>query len=101
MPTLWLATLAGIGLLTLLYILTSLYHFLTLHLLLPSHPLSSYKRPGSEPTYALITGASAGIGLGIAQALVKRGFGVILLGHLEDEYVFTFKFNFGREDAIS
>jgi 17beta-estradiol 17-dehydrogenase / very-long-chain 3-oxoacyl-CoA reductase len=77
--------LSTIGILTVLYAVQCLYSFLTLHLLTSKHPLKNYKRAGSEPTYALITGASAGIGLGIGKALVKQGFGVILLGHLPDE----------------
>ena len=38
-----------------------------------------------QTTWALITGSSAGIGLGIAQELIRQGFGVILHGHLADE----------------
>ena len=77
--------LTGIGALTLLYNAYSIIRFLTFHLITPSRPLQSYKRAGPEPTYALITGSSAGIGFGVAQALVKEGFAVILLGHLPDE----------------
>jgi 17beta-estradiol 17-dehydrogenase / very-long-chain 3-oxoacyl-CoA reductase len=77
--------LTGIGALTLLYAAYSIIRFLTFHLIKPSHPLQSYKRAGPEPAYALITGSSAGIGLGVAQALVKQGFAIILLGHLPDE----------------
>jgi 17beta-estradiol 17-dehydrogenase / very-long-chain 3-oxoacyl-CoA reductase len=77
--------LSTIGIFTVLYAVQCLYSFLTLHLLTTKYPLKNYKRESSEPTYALITGASAGIGLGIGKALVKQGFGVILLGHLPDE----------------
>jgi 17beta-estradiol 17-dehydrogenase / very-long-chain 3-oxoacyl-CoA reductase len=77
--------LASIGALTLLYTAYSIVRFLSFHLIKPSHPLQSYKRAGPEPAYALITGSSAGIGFGVAQALVKQGFAVILLGHLADE----------------
>jgi 17beta-estradiol 17-dehydrogenase / very-long-chain 3-oxoacyl-CoA reductase len=69
----------------LLYALYTIADFLTLHFYHPSQPLAAYKRKGTEPTYALITGSSAGIGLGLAQELVAQGFGVILLGHLPDE----------------
>jgi len=81
----YVVILAGIGALTLSYAAYATFRFLTLHLLKPSHPLKSYKRAGPEPAYALITGSSAGIGLGVAQALVKEGFAIILLGHLPDE----------------
>jgi 17beta-estradiol 17-dehydrogenase / very-long-chain 3-oxoacyl-CoA reductase len=77
--------LSTIGIFTVLYAVQCLYSFLTLHLLTSKYPLKNYKRESSEPTYALITGASAGIGLGIGKALVKKGFGIILLGHLLDE----------------
>ncbi|KAH7360189.1 hypothetical protein BKA65DRAFT_180478 [Rhexocercosporidium sp. MPI-PUGE-AT-0058] len=83
--SLWVATLAGIGALAVLYTAYLIIRFFTFHLLIPSHPLQSYKRCGPEPAYALVTGSSAGIGLGVAQALVKEGFAVILLGHLPDE----------------
>jgi 17beta-estradiol 17-dehydrogenase / very-long-chain 3-oxoacyl-CoA reductase len=77
--------LTGIGAFTLLSVAYFIIRFLTFHLIKPSHLLQSYKRADHEPVYALITGSSAGIGLGIAQALVKEGFAVILLGHLPDE----------------
>lgn len=38
-----------------------------------------------KPTYALVTGASAGIGYGIAEELVSNGLGLFLLGHFADE----------------
>jgi 17beta-estradiol 17-dehydrogenase / very-long-chain 3-oxoacyl-CoA reductase len=60
------------------------FRFLTFHFLKPSHPLAAYKRAGTS-AYALITGSSAGIGLGIAQELARHGFGIVLLGHLPDE----------------
>jgi 17beta-estradiol 17-dehydrogenase / very-long-chain 3-oxoacyl-CoA reductase len=77
-----LAAIGGLFLLTRLYAIS---RFLLLHFLTPRKPLSKYKRPGPEPTYALVTGASAGLGLGTAAALVRQGFGVILLGHLPDQ----------------
>ena len=83
--SLFVSMLTSLGAITLLYSAYSISRFLTFHLLKPSHPLWSYKRAGPEPTYALITGSSAGIGLGIAQALIKEGFSIILLGHLADE----------------
>lgn len=58
--------------------------FLTFHLLTPSSPLQKYKVPDTT-AYALITGSSAGIGLGIAQELVAQGFGVILHSRLPEE----------------
>jgi 17beta-estradiol 17-dehydrogenase / very-long-chain 3-oxoacyl-CoA reductase len=51
--------------------------------LLPSASLSRYQRQAKS--WALITGASAGIGLSTAQELAVRGFNVVLLGHLRDE----------------
>jgi len=58
--------------------------FLRLHCARPARPLSAYRRAG-QAVYGVVTGASAGIGLGIAQALVRAGFHVVLLGHLEWE----------------
>jgi len=85
-----ITTLAGIGAIVVLRVLYWLTQFLTFHFWKPSHPLTAYKRAGVD-TYALITGASAGIGLGIARALVRQGFGVILLGHLPDEVALAAK----------
>lgn len=81
----WLWALAGIGGIVVLRLLDAIVDFLQFHFSPTPKALQAYKRDGSEPTYALITGASAGIGFGIARELVKLGFGVILLGHLEDE----------------
>ncbi|KAK3377480.1 hypothetical protein B0H63DRAFT_219439 [Podospora didyma] len=56
--------------------------------LLPPISLSRYQQRSSagKPTsWALITGASAGIGLGCAVELALRGFSVILLGHKPSE----------------
>ncbi|KAF2103009.1 NAD(P)-binding protein [Rhizodiscina lignyota] len=52
--------------------------------LLPKKSLSRYQRR-PERAWALITGASAGIGRGCAEELAARGFSVILLGHKPDE----------------
>ncbi|OAQ62360.1 3-ketoacyl-CoA reductase [Pochonia chlamydosporia 170] len=85
MGNLFLYVLAAIGAGTIAIATNAAVKFISLHFLPPSQPLQKYKRTGNQPTYALITGASAGIGFGIAKELVKNGFGVILLGHLPDE----------------
>lgn len=77
--------LACIGTLMCLRVVERTADFLFFHFRTPAKPLESYRRSGPNPTYALITGASAGIGYGIGQALVRNGFGVILLGHKKDE----------------
>ncbi|KUI57416.1 Very-long-chain 3-oxoacyl-CoA reductase [Cytospora mali] len=84
-PRTVLHVLAFIGTLVSLTVLERVLDFLSFHFTTPGRPLEAYRRRGPKPTYALITGASAGLGYGIAQALVKNGFGVILLGHKEDE----------------
>ncbi|KAK3903535.1 NAD(P)-binding protein [Staphylotrichum tortipilum] len=76
--------LAGVGAIVVLRSLHAVSQFLAFHLLTPAEPLKKYKRANATAC-ALITGASAGIGLGIAQELVRQGFGVVLLGHLPDE----------------
>lgn len=76
---------ALIGILVVLYIVERAFDFVFFHFATPREALQGYKRRGPKPTYALITGASAGIGFGIAKALVKQGFGVIILGHKADE----------------
>lgn len=76
---------ALLGVLFVLYIVERAVDFIFFHFATPWKPLAAYRRRGPKPTYALVTGASAGIGLGIARALVRQGFGVILLGHKPDE----------------
>ncbi|KAI0178313.1 hypothetical protein BJ166DRAFT_492116 [Pestalotiopsis sp. NC0098] len=52
--------------------------------LLPNTTLSRWYHRQETP-WALVTGSSAGIGLGAAQELASNGFNVVLLGHLPDE----------------
>ncbi|KAM3500660.1 hypothetical protein MY11210_009484 [Beauveria gryllotalpidicola] len=75
----------NIGAASILVVAITTANFVSLHFLRPRQPLQRYKRAGLEPAYALITGASAGIGFGFAKELVKQGFGVVILGHLQDE----------------
>ncbi|KAH8760987.1 hypothetical protein F5883DRAFT_563018 [Diaporthe sp. PMI_573] len=77
--------LACIGTIVCLFIAERIVDFLFFHFSTPAKPLEAYRRRGPDPAYALITGASAGIGYGIGQALIKNGFGVILLGHKGEE----------------
>lgn len=76
---------ALLGIFFTLYLAERAIDFVFFHFATPWKPLQAYRRRGPKPTYALITGASAGIGLGVARALVKQGFGVIILGHKADE----------------
>lgn len=75
-----------LGLATALYFLTRLLLFLYAHFLpLTAIPtVSRYKHPTKE-TWALITGASAGIGYGFAQELTRQGINVVLLSHKKTE----------------
>ncbi|GKT97193.1 short-chain dehydrogenase [Colletotrichum tofieldiae] len=82
---LWICILAAVGLITILLLLVKFIDFIRFHFVSASQPLAGYKANGLKQTFALVTGASAGIGYGIAQALVNHGFGVILLGHQEKE----------------
>ncbi|KAL8377415.1 hypothetical protein RB595_008204 [Gaeumannomyces hyphopodioides] len=85
--------LQTVGLATAAYVSYKLYDLSALWLL-PKIPLTSDyyhdgkgKGTGNEGprAWALVTGASAGIGLGIAHELALLGFGVVLLGHKSDE----------------
>jgi 17beta-estradiol 17-dehydrogenase / very-long-chain 3-oxoacyl-CoA reductase len=74
---------AAIGYLCIAWLLRQTILFLSFHFWTPSTPLLRYRR--EKPAYALITGSSGGIGLGLAQELLNRGFGVVLLAHKKDE----------------
>ncbi len=76
------------GAISLTYLFYNILDFLYLHLLGPSS-ISRYLHPAHTPYFsnsrpwALITGASDGIGKGFAQELCSRGFNLILHGRNE------------------
>lgn len=72
-----------VGFITFVRYLSKLWTFFTFHFAPVWNPLQIYMR--KPRAWALVTGSSGGIGLGYAQELVARGFGIILLAHLEDE----------------
>lgn len=86
----FLKTTTILGVLTLCGALYRLVDFLLFHFTVSRDPLAAY-RPAfpshgefNKPRpYALITGSSGGIGFGLAESLVRRGFGVILLSNDE------------------
>ncbi|KAI4866964.1 NAD(P)-binding protein [Hypoxylon rubiginosum] len=81
------AALRYIGAASLTYAAFKLFEYASFYLLPPAS-LARYhsKRRGDDAAaWALITGASAGIGFGTAQELAARGFNVVLLGHLPAE----------------
>jgi len=69
-------TLLGLGIAASLYLCVRLASFIYLYTRPSSLPLYRY---GSK-TWALVTGASDGIGLGFAQELAQNGFNVVLHG---------------------
>lgn len=66
-----------VGLVTIFWFLVKLLRF-AFHVRPSSPSLARYKH--GDETWALVTGGSDGIGYGLAQELVCRGFNVILLG---------------------
>ncbi|WYZ37209.1 hypothetical protein EsH8_II_000715 [Colletotrichum jinshuiense] len=76
--------LKAIGLVWVLYSCYRLYDAIA-PWILPSVPFTRYQKKGSHESWALITGPSAGIGMGCAQELALRGFNIVLFGHNEDE----------------
>ena len=80
--SLWTFVLRFVGAATLYYIAYKLISFHSLWLI-PTRSITYYQLQNSA--WALVTGASAGIGRGCAEELASRGFNVILLGHLPDE----------------
>ncbi len=76
------------GLITLSRIVYIFVDFILFHFRTSADPLSAYRLESSsqhdtrqQRPYALITGSSGGIGLGLAESLIARGFGVILLSN--------------------
>ena len=76
-----LAALGGLWAFSQLYKLSSFtwYHFLR------PYNLSKYKQGGKGEPWALVTGASDGIGVGFAEELASQGFNVILHGRNEQK----------------
>ncbi|EFW15313.1 short chain dehydrogenase [Coccidioides posadasii str. Silveira] len=72
--------LGYIGALAILYVLLKLSA--TIYVFIRPSRLSKYLRKDVD-TYALITGATDGIGLGFARELCRQGFGVILHGRCQ------------------
>lgn len=75
------STLIGIGSLWLGYYLWNTLRFTHLHFIRPSS-LNRYKTADGT-SWALVTGASDGIGKGFAEELCRRGFHVVLHGRNE------------------
>ncbi|KAK5991721.1 Very-long-chain 3-oxoacyl-CoA reductase-like protein [Cladobotryum mycophilum] len=81
-PSLVATVLQAIGTTGCLYCTYRCLGFLSLYFL-PPVPMSRYHpkaEVGTTKPWGLVTGASAGIGLGYAHELAARGFNVILLG---------------------
>ncbi|KAK9794246.1 putative 3-ketoacyl-CoA reductase [Seiridium cardinale] len=72
-----------VGTIALAYICYWLLWHISFYLLL-SLSLDRWRHRQQKP-WALVTGSSAGIGLGSAQEIAIKGFNVVLLGHLRDE----------------
>ena len=66
----------GIGIASSLKLLYDLFDFISLHL--RSSSISRYHH--GDSTWAIVTGASDGIGLAFAQELSRRGFNIVLHG---------------------
>jgi len=71
--------LAALGTLTLTVLILRLSHFIYLYLRPSSLPRYLHN-PGSRDPWALVTGASDGIGKALAHALAQHGFNIILHG---------------------
>lgn len=83
-PQQYLKPLAAIGGLWASYQLYKLSSFTWYHFLRP-YNLSKYKKGGKGEPWALVTGASDGIGFGFAEELASQGFNVILHGRNEQK----------------
>ncbi|KAF2239618.1 estradiol 17-beta-dehydrogenase 12-A [Viridothelium virens] len=78
LTTILVSLLSFIGTITLAILLYHLATFITLYARPSSLP--RYLHPGPSPSWALVTGATDGIGLALAQELLSHGFAVLLHG---------------------
>jgi len=99
--------LSSIGLLTVLYLIAKIGYIIFIYFLRPSISYAKYKG-----TWAIVTGASWGIGSGFAKELAKEGINVVLIartkerltelaGELEQKYKIqtrTIAFDFATKD---
>lgn len=83
-PPQYIKPLAAVGGLWTSYQLYRLSSFAWYHFLRPSG-LSKYKKGGKGEPWALVTGASDGIGEGFAEELAQQGFNVVLHGRNEQK----------------
>jgi 17beta-estradiol 17-dehydrogenase / very-long-chain 3-oxoacyl-CoA reductase len=83
-PSQYLKPLAALGGLWAFSQLYKLSNFTWYHFLRP-YNLSKYKKGGKGEAWALVTGASDGIGVGFAEELASQGFNVILHGRNEQK----------------
>lgn len=74
--------LSTIGAIYVFYLLYRFVSFIFLYFV-SSYPLNDFLTGGSP--YAIVTGASDGIGKGVAKELYKRGFNLILHGRNEEK----------------
>lgn len=77
------ALLVALGITTILYGVYNVASFLLSTLVLPGTSLSKFRGPSSTPTYAVITGASDGIGKEYALQLARKGFSLILVSRTQ------------------
>lgn len=80
---LWPGLLASVGFIALTLGFFAFLRQATVYLL--PCKLQRYNRAGKDKNWALVTGATDGIGFGFCQELCARGFNVLLMGRNEDK----------------
>ena len=88
MASLWNghALLTAIGVLTTTYVVYKTSGFINLYFIQRSKiPLYAQQNPDGRKSWALVTGASDGIGLGTSRELLSRGFSVLLHGRNQEK----------------
>jgi len=75
-----------VGVVFILGVVYNVLRFLSFHLWTSSRPLQQFQNLSSGgPSWALISGSSAGLGFGFARALVLAGFNVVIHSHQLNE----------------
>ncbi|EJD07953.1 3-ketoacyl-CoA reductase [Fomitiporia mediterranea MF3/22] len=89
MPRLWLAVVLAVGLITLAKFAAKTTSVFLQTFILPGKSLKKYMSRSGSGSWAVITGATDGIGKEFALQLAKRGFNIVIASRSEEKLKLT------------